>query len=412
MKSIILCLMLSVGFILEAKEGKPPSCLYLTWIHDPSTTMTIQWHTIRKDSSTAISYRKLDTDEWLCQEGLTTPLRKTNIYVSTVELGELEADQEYEFQIVGRKGSYRFRTLPAQLDRPLRFVVGGDAYFYLSTFQKMNEKIAAADPDFVIIGGDIAYTNGRKTYFKMQGWELRRWRTFFKEWKSTMVTSDGRLIPLLPVIGNHDIRAVTLKSKPYQFLFYELFALPEAQKSYRVFDVGDYLSVFLLDTGHTFQISGQQTEWLKTALAERENIAYTMAAYHVGGFPSVYSFRGRVPKEIRKAWVPLFERYHLNVAFEHHNHAYKRTFPIKGNKINPNGVVYLGDGSWGVSPRKPKEMWYLEKSAKANTVNIVTLSAEGGAIEVLGIEGEPIDTLTLFPHQQLITWNSFSLLEE
>jgi hypothetical protein len=33
--------------------------------------------------------------------------------------------------------------------------------------------------------------------------------------------------------------------------------------------------------------------------------------------------------------------------FEHHDHAYKRTHPLLDGHINSNGIVYLGDGSWG-----------------------------------------------------------------
>lgn len=277
----------------------------------------------------------------------------------------------------------------------MKFVVGGDAYNYYSTFRKMNAKIASCDPDFVVVGGDIAYTNGRKALFKGRAWEINRWCTFLREWKSKMVTSDGRLIPFLVVIGNHDIKALTMRPKSQHFLFYELFAMRETGKSYRVFDAGDYLSLFLLDTGHSYHIAGHQVEWLKKELALRESIPNKMAAYHIGAYPSVYPYLGSTPKEIRSEWSPIFEKYHLNVAFEHHNHAYKRTFPLKAEKIDPEGVIYMGDGSWGVSPRKPKKLWYLEVAKQTNAVCVVTLDADKSCIEALTIRGTIIDSVTL-----------------
>ena len=29
-------------------------------------------------------------------------------------------------------------------------------------------------------------------------------------------------------------------------------------------------------------------------------------------------------------------------------HTFKRTHPLKGGKVHPNGTVYLGDGYWGI----------------------------------------------------------------
>lgn len=395
----------------HAALGKSPSVLYLTWMHDPTTTMTVQWQTDDSDRVSTVLYRKLGEAEWQSQEGIFAPIPKTHLLVHTVELDELEPGAEYLFCLQGKTGEFRFRTLSSSLAKPVKFVVGGDAYYYFSTMHKMNQQIAALDPDFVVVGGDIAYTNGRRAVFKTKGWELRRWRTFLKEWKTQMVTSDGRMIPILPVLGNHDIKASALDKNHKDFLFYELFALQEEGIPYRVFDVGNYLSLFLLDSGHSFHIGGQQSTWLKKTLSSRENIPYKMAAYHISAFPSVYPYRGSGAKKIRTEWSPLFERYHLNVAFEHHNHAYKRTHPMKGSKIDPDGVIYMGDGSWGVNPRKPKKLWYLDAAAQTNAVCLVTLSAEKAEVKAIGIRGEEIDAVTTLPTRSLVVWNEGRLLQ-
>jgi len=402
------CLSLSLSRALE----KAPSVLYLTWMHDPTTTMTVHWHTTNKDRTSQVAYRKKGEGQWQFKEGIYGALPKTNLVVHTVELDELEPGGEYQFRIFGKRGVYSFKTLSNTLSRPVRFVVGGDAYFYLSVLRTMNDQIASKDPDFVVVGGDIAYTNGRRAIFKGKGWEIKRWRTFFKEWKKQMVTSDGRMIPIVPVLGNHDIKESTLMPMFHHFLFYELFAMPEKGTPYRVLDVGDYLSLFLLDSGHTYHIEGQQTQWLKKTLSARENIPYKMAVYHIAAYPSVYPYQNPSSRKIRAQWNPLFERYHLNVAFEHHNHAYKRTHPIKGNKIDPDGVVYMGDGSWGVTPRKPKKLWYLASAAQANAVCLVTLSQDLALLEAISIQGEILDSMTTFPTHSMVAWNQGVLLEK
>jgi hypothetical protein len=399
----------SLGIAREKENS--PSVLYLTWMHDPTTTMTIQWHTTDEDTASQIAYRKKGEVEWQLKEGIYALLPKTNLSIHTVELDGLKPGEEYQFRLIGKKGSHRFRTLPEGLSQPVRFVVGGDAYFYLSVLRKMNEQIASKDPDFVVVGGDIAYTNGRRAIFKGKGWEIKRWRTFLKEWKKQMVTSDGRMIPIVPVLGNHDVKASTMKPMSHHFLFYELFAMPEKGTPYRVLDAGNYLSLFLLDSGHSFHIEGQQTQWLKQVLSERENTFYKMAAYHVAAYPSVYPYRSHSAKKIRSEWNPLFERYHLNVAFEHHNHAYKRTFPLKNDKVDPDGVVYMGDGSWGVTPRKPKRLWYLASIAQANAVCLITLGSQMGTVEALDIHGDILDTVSTFPTHSMVVWNESRLLK-
>jgi hypothetical protein len=410
---VLFCIFVSFLCCQGSAEAKGPSVLYLTWMHDPTSTMTIQWHTVSSDPHSEVFYRKTNGEtEWKSKEGTYAPLPKTDLYIHTVELDELASGEEYTFRLKGKKEVYRFRTLSSNLSQPLRFVVGGDAYFYFSVLSRMNERIAACNPDFVVVGGDIAYTNGRRAIFKGKGWELNRWRTFLKQWKRQMVTSDGRLIPILPVLGNHDVKGSMLSlNQQHHFLFYELFALAEKGVPYRVVDIGKDLSLFLLDSGHSFHVNGMQSKWLEEVLSQRENMRYKMAAYHIAGFPSVYPYQSASARLIRKNWSPLFERYHLNIAFEHHNHAYKRTFPIRKGKINPNGVVYMGDGSWGVSPRKPKKLWYLANAAQANAVCLVTLTQEQALVEAINIEGKVIDSMAIFPNNPIVAWDEGRLLK-
>jgi hypothetical protein len=388
-------LVVSTLFISSLQAGAP--IVYLTWMHDPTTTMTVQWHTNKTEPLSQVFYRKAGEDEWLEKAGVYTELSKENILVHTVELDELEPGGEYQFQVEGNVEVYRFRTMPSDLREPIRFVIGGDAYFYLYLFQKMNAQIAAANPDFVIVGGDIAYTNGTRAFFKGRKWQVKRWRTFLREWTAQMIAPDGRMIPIVPVVGNHDVRGVRLNPLTHEQLFYDFFALPERGVSFRALDMGNYLSLILLDTGHSYLISGWQTDWLKKALAKRENRPYKLAAYHVGAYPSVYPYSGQIPKKIRANWVPLFEKYHLNAAFEHHNHAYKRTCLIKEEKENYDGVLYMGDGSWGVSPRRVNQLWYLKKAAQINAVCVLTVDEEKCQIDAMSIDGKVIDSEITYP---------------
>lgn len=268
----------------------------------------------------------------------------------------------------------------------------------------MNAQVARTSPDFAILGGDIAYTVGNNTHpFGGKNWKLKRWQTFFTEWKRSMITKEGRLIPLLIVLGNHDIKVTKDPEKPKveDTLIYKLFAFPE-NLSYRTLDAGNYLSLSLLDTGHHHSVAGAQTTWLEKALEERKGIPYKMAVYHVGAYPSSDTYKGKTSAAVRTNWSPLFEKYGVQAAFENHSHCFKRTHKIKEGKIAEDGILYLGDGSWGVpvrEPLQPKDAWYLAKSSPTNAFWLVTLTPKAATFQAFDNKGKSLDSLTLPPHK-------------
>ncbi len=236
----------------------------------------------------------------------------------------------------------------------------------------MNRQVAQLNPMFILAGGDLAYNKERRG----KGPSKPRWLEWLIAWKDQLVTSDGRLIPIIPVIGNHDVKGGFDRTPADAPFFYSLFAMPGLQ-GYNVLDFGDYMSIVLLDSGHTHQIEGLQTMWLSKTLESRKAVPYKFAIYHVAAFPSVRHFNGKGKPEIRKNWIPLFEQFGVKTVFEHHDHAYKRTWPMKAGKIDPKGVFFIGDGGWAVesirTPKHPDKTWYLAKSAAARNAIMVTI---------------------------------------
>jgi 3',5'-cyclic AMP phosphodiesterase CpdA len=263
-------------------------------------------------------------------------------------------------------------------------------------FDRMNHAVAYDEPDFAVLGGDLAYTIGVKVPFSGMEWQMQRWTLFLRKLQTTLKSQKNRLIPILPVVGNHDVHGKDTHQKE---LFFLIFPFPDNQKAYRSFYVGSYLHLVFLDTGHSASIEGEQTEWLRKELQHSQS-PYLFAAYHVGAYPSVYNYKGKTPELLRKTWVPIFEKESVLAAFEHHSHAFKRTYPIKNEKIDMSGVTYLGDGSWGVPPRKvytPQSLWYLKKSSSVNACWFVSLTEEKAFIEARTLAGEIIDQLELSP---------------
>lgn len=382
---ILSCLM---GLSGQVEAASFP---YLTCVDDPAHAMTVQWLSSKNDVNSVVYYQKAGESWWRPVVGFAGQVDGSDTWIHRVGLVGLDAGAEYAFKLGSGVEIFRFRTVPQDLSRPVKFAVGGDAYYGEGDrFREMNREIASQDPDFVVIGGDIAYSRGSWKLGWGKGGEFDRWKEFLKIWEEDMVAPDGRLIPMVVVPGNHDVpKKVNPAAKP--LLFYELFSFPEKDISYRMLNAGSYLSLVLLDSDHTYPVEGKQTAWLEGALKEAKDRLYKMAVYHVSAYPAYYPYNGEVSSKIRKNWVPLFEAYGLQAAFEHHNHCYKRTFRLKNGKIDPAGIWYLGDGSWGVPPRNPRKEWYLEKAAAIDAYYLVTLEKAKAGIEPRTRDGKQVE---------------------
>ncbi|NGX38703.1 MAG: hypothetical protein KR126chlam1_00013 [Chlamydiae bacterium] len=379
--------------------GEEPQVLYLTWRGDPSTTMTVMWHTDDGQDTSIIQYQREGEATWHHAEGRAKPLLKSSVTVHQVELTGLNENTDYFFRISDGE-IHRFRTLPNGLNRPLKVVIGGDAYMTPEPFTKMNKEVASKDPDFVILTGDIAYSEGLRCALKTLRWKIERWEEFFRIWTRDMVTKEGRIIPIVPVIGNHDVLEGFDDPFKKEVLFYEVFTFPHEGIPFRLMRIGKDLCFYLLDSGHTFPVAGSQAEWLEKSLVGNQQALFHIPAYHMAAYPTVTAFSHRSSRDIRKFWCPLFERYGVKISMEHDNHAFKRTFPIREEKVTPGGVIYLGDGAWGVPPEKPHRHWYLYKSAQINSYWLLTIDRERCLCEAYNNDGELLDKLEVLPHHK------------
>jgi hypothetical protein len=391
------------ALLITTIYASEPVGLYLTWYDDPTTTMTIQWITPLDQKRETVSYRKSGSEgQWgnLIANFNRLP-QNYRFQLHRADIKDLSPDTLYEFKLSSDPTIYRFRTMPTHLTRPVKFVEGGDLYHdTIDILRETNLQAAKRDPDFIILGGDLAYASEKFPNLPEKG---NRWLEFMAEWKRDMVGANGRLIPLVPLIGNHDANG-RREQTPEQAVFYYSFFVPDQMKSYRNYDFGDYMKVVVLDSGHTNSIGGQQQEWLRAQLKDNK-FPFTVVAYHVPAYPSVRPFDGTTSTSIRELWVPLFEAGDVTVAFEHHDHAYKRSKKIKNNKEDPEGVLYLGDGAWGMThprlPNSPSKLWYLEKSAAARHFIEVVLEPNQWSFKAIDSGGQVIDEQT-YPVKSLV----------
>jgi hypothetical protein len=339
-----------------------PSTLFLTWQRDPTTTMTVQWVGVKGETAdTNVYYAPAAAGPFETKPTVAKPYPQTDFKVFRAELTGLKPATNYWFRIGKRSSVYRFRTMPARATDTIHFVSGGDCGVNAHAVAN-NIQAARQDPMFALIGGDLGYDDGKSVEVSL---------AFLRNYSKHMVGRDGRLIPLLACIGNHEVEGGYNKARAKAPFFYALFDGLYSETSYATLDFGDYLSLVLLDTGHTNPIAGAQTDFLARALKERAERPHVVVVNHVPAYPSYRKFEGKDGKagtgELnRKHWVPLFEKYRVPVVLEHHDHTFKRTKPLLDGLRDDNGVLYLGDGSWGRlrAPHKPEELAYLEATSR------------------------------------------------
>lgn len=366
--------LLGQAFGSGPQDETRPDTLFLTWQRDPTTTMTVQWLAPANADGAKVHVAEVSKpDDTQAVATRQRPYPMTNLQVYRAELTALRPGTEYRFQINGQGPVHRFRTMPAKATDAFQFVSGGDCG--VNAHAVANNILAAKqDPMFTLIGGDLGYDNGSNVETSL---------AFLRNYSRHMVDSEGRLIPLVVCIGNHEVVGGYNGTREKSPFFLAVHDGLYADRTFATLDFGDYLSLILLDSGHIAPIDGEQTAWLDKVLAERAERPHVIAVNHVPAYPSFRKFENDGGKagtgELnRRHWVPLFERHNVDLVLEHHDHTFKRTHPLKDGLVNANGLLYLGDGSWGKlrAPASPEQRPYLAKTGESYHMTLHRLEGD------------------------------------
>jgi acid phosphatase type 7 len=359
--------------------SSPPSQIVLTWQQDPSTTMTITWrtndlhdeHLLRYSPNKYAGYRN-----WNVVNATSFSFEETSAWLHTVELTGLKPNQEYHVIIEHptEEQSFSFRTLPNRTGtKELTILAGGDSRTQRNVRREMNAMAIAEDPDFVIFDGD----------FINDALNEQEWDEWFDDWHEQMITFDGRRIPIVTSIGNHEIAGGFLQPVEHAPFFINRFITPQP-RTYYALEMGPDLVLITLDSDHIYEVTSQNN-WLDSTLYAHQDKRWKIVQYHVAAWPSVRDFNGDVPAKIRENWIPIMEKHNVNLVIEAHDHAFKKTVPIRNNqRDDENGIVYIGDGGWGAPLRQtknPDDYWWLEEALMVDHFWKISISKDGSKLQ-------------------------------
>ncbi len=364
-----------------------PDTLFLTYAGDPTTSVRVQWLGQPGDGET-VHVTELDGIDWTPVRPTSKPFPLTDLRVFRADLTGLRPGTEYQFRLGDAEVPHRFHTCPATATDAFSFVSGGDCGTNSHTLAS-NRIAARQDPYFAVVAGDLGYDNGLLAPVAVQ---------FVRNWSATMIDTQGRLVPLVAGLGNHEVLGGYAKSREMATFFFPLFEGLYPERSYATLDVGDYLSLVVLDTGHVSPIGGEQADWLARTLKARQDRPHLIVANHVPAYPS---FRPPTADNgtagtgdgNRTHWVPLFETYRVDAVLEHHDHTFKKTHRLTGGRKDANGVLYLGDGSWGRlrPPKPPEKRDYLRTVSESYHLSLHRLEGERRFHLALGDTGKVLD---------------------
>ncbi|MCL4694253.1 MAG: fibronectin type III domain-containing protein [Candidatus Hydrogenedentes bacterium] len=316
-----------------------PDHIVLTWSDDPKTTQTIQWRTSTDVDEGFVQYQKkssfhqFDPEDPERVRAETKPLENPTlvndpvIHRHTATITGLEPDTTYVYTVGdGSEDGWtelaEFTTAPDGI-KPFSFIYMGDAQNGLDRWGSLIHQAFRERPDaaFYVMAGDLVN----------RGSERDDWDSYFENAEGIF---DRRQV--VPCLGNHEYQ----NNDPSLYL--EQFALPlngpdtiGPERAYS-FEYSNAIFV-VLDSN---QPVDTQTAWLEEQLANTD-ATWKFVVYH---HPAYSSSARRDNPEVRKIWGAIFDKYHVDLALQGHDHAYLRTYPMKNEQrvdSPAEGTVYV-----------------------------------------------------------------------
>ena len=422
-----------------------PSQIHLTWAtNDVYHTMTVSWWTLERGTSVVL-YDTVPHEGAIGlyanrAEGVSQRVADFKGWYHDAELTGLTTGTTYYFVCGGPAGwsdEHSFRTIDEE--EGVSFILGGDSRRpYAAAEIKssptaisnwpyardwVSTTMAGEDPDFVVFIGDMVNS----------GNDQEQWANWLEMVQERWVTPDGRMIPIVPVIGNHEMGAYPDEESSYEF-FTGIFALPGNELWYSL-DFPDLHVTVLCTTGGCVatwwppaeEEAEDQVEWLESDLGESD-AEWKVVAFHIPYYSSFVTGTGYPSELYLKHWASIIEdpAYGVDIVATGHVHNYMRSWPIRTMKIedvglepdlpwsgegylavyeleeeSSDGVTYIVQGCWG-APTDPYEEGtdcdirdFMAEAAARPSYTLAELISGGLYIVTKDTDGNVLDDFTL-----------------
>jgi acid phosphatase type 7 len=423
--------------------------------------LALLWHANDIDEDWAIEYQS--SSEVLWHQAQAPAIERIAIptiaphRVYRAILQGLRPGEEFRYRVC-KRGVTVFEAVghgPVGKEQPYRFVAFGDCGAGTPEEKAVAYQAYRAEPNFVMITGDLVYDQGRISEYRERFWPV---------YNADEASPPGggplcRSTLFIAAPGNHDIGNRDLGKYPdglAYFLYWDqprngplgseggplvpllkgpeqnkaLFIKAAAGKYPRIanfsFDYGNAHWTILDSNPYVDWTNPELRSWVEQDLAAAQTATWRFVAYHHPGFNSAKSHFG---DQQMRLLADLFEKGKVDVVFSGHVHNYQRSDPIRftalrdregkliriDNKVpgrwmldktfdgrahtRPQGVIYLITGGGGNHLYNPEQQddpasWQnftVKFVSKIHSLTIADVSGPNLTVRQMSLLGEELD---------------------
>jgi hypothetical protein len=363
-----------------ASDGTPEQ-IHLTWGENPATGVVVSWASPGPAArpQVRIGQRVIPAELRRYTDGINGE----TVWTYHARVGGLRPGATYGYVVTADNDgnaadpfSAIFRTAP-QGRAPFRFTSFGDLAtpntdWVLSYGQSAYavEAVESFQPLFHLLNGDLCYANLNPAS------QPEVWRDFGNNNQTSAASR-----PWMPCPGNHEVefgngpqgltsyltrytlpdnRVPDFRGRWYSFrigsvMFVSLDADDVVYQDAGAFAPGPAALTPAASTGHppvepgtSLYIrgysGGAQTAWLDRTLAAGRgdaSVDWIIVQMHQCAASSSATGNGS-DLGIREEWLPLFDRYQVDLVLSGHDHDYERTFPVRGTDPGAGREIATG----------------------------------------------------------------------
>jgi hypothetical protein len=379
-----------------ARDPRTPARVVLTWKGDPQTTQAVTWRTEAPVSAAVVEISPASANPAFVKTAARVAATSSALQLTdrTVQYHEanftgLAPDTQYAYRVGdGTIWSewFHFRTAAAG-PAPFAFLYVGDAQNDIRSLWSRTIRSAwtsAPRARFIVHAGDLVNVGDSDA----------EWEQWFEAggWMNGM-------LPSVPTVGNHEYGRLEREAPRRLSPFWRpQFSLPESGLA------GLEETVYSLDFQGTRLIVlnsmerdrfAEQAQWLEARLANNPN-RWTVVAFH---HPVFSLANTRDNPELRTAWLPLFEKYNVDLVLTGHDHTYGRGTNVPAGvprRKGPQGTVYVvsvsGPKMYEIGPGRD---WAVRTGVNTQLFQVIRVEPTQIRFEARTATGELFDAFDL-----------------
>ena len=408
-----------------------PEQIHLTWGSDPTSEVVVSWASLASASSPRVQFGTAGEAQQTVhgvQRIYTDGINGATVFTYHARLRGLKPANTYQYVVTADNDSNAAQPFTASFQTAprgrtsFRWTTYGDLATpntqWVLSYPQSRFAVQAVErfqPLFHLLNGDLCYANLNPTH------QPDVWRDFGNNCQSSAANR-----PWMPCPGNHELEfnngpqglasyltRYTLPENGTQFaghwysfrvssvLFVSLDADDVVYQDAAAFVAGPDPLGPVASTGHApieagtslyvrGYSKGIQTRWLEETLrhaSEDHEIDWIVVQMHQDALTSSKTGNGS-DKGIREAWLPLFDRYGVDLVVCGHDHDYERSYPVRGCNHNAGVDATTGAVVDTLQPRPVPQADPASTTFDTSHGTIHLILGGGGTSAPLDVYGE------------------------